>query len=152
MKIKDLPEGLRQLAKSRVNKRFYYEKYKENNELIYAFHWADTPELHDFWDSIHKGDFSVYYEKYGKPQVPQLPYGWEFIGKEMYVWDSVYELRKKTFVLCKSLKGTYPYLCIREDGSGVQYSNVEEIDTEKEKIQTKISKLEKRLEKLKAKL
>lgn len=36
----------------------------------FGFIWDETPEKKDFWSSIHRGNYTPYYEKYGNPNNP----------------------------------------------------------------------------------
>jgi len=57
MKISDLPPGLKELAEKRnIDSGSLFA-----NNLDLAFCWNTTPERHDFWSQINKGNFQVYH-------------------------------------------------------------------------------------------
>ena len=56
MKIKDIKnKELRELAESRIDKDWMYEVFLENNELVDAFEWSETPEESGFWNDVDDG-------------------------------------------------------------------------------------------------
>lgn len=65
MKLKDLPQPIRELAEKRIR-----EQGNEPNEELYfllgknygGFNWNLTEEGHDFWDAIDEGNFNVFYK------------------------------------------------------------------------------------------
>lgn len=63
-KISDLPDGLRQLAESRVDPNFTNPGWGKEvkDEIVNAFEWSETEEGDDFWDEIHQGNFKPYYD------------------------------------------------------------------------------------------
>jgi len=58
MKIKDLPNGLRQLAE--------FRNIENEDRLRAAFGWAKSDEGFIFWHQIDDGNFQPFYYKYGK--------------------------------------------------------------------------------------
>ena len=58
---KDMPEEIKML----VLDRRVEQEWPKNCRL--GFHWSVAPENFDFWNKIHGGKYSVYYEKYGHP-------------------------------------------------------------------------------------
>lgn len=63
IKIKKLPEGIRELAlKEQIKQTLYFSK---NSYLADAFRWAKTEQGIDFWSEINDGNYEVYYNKYG---------------------------------------------------------------------------------------
>lgn len=60
---KDMPEEIIMLALDRRVEQGWTTRSLET----LGFTWSITPEKEDFWSSIHKGNYSAYYEKYGRP-------------------------------------------------------------------------------------
>lgn len=58
---KDMPEEIIMLALDRRVE----QNWPKGDEKSFGFWWSDTPEKFDFWNSIHNGNYSVYYKKYG---------------------------------------------------------------------------------------
>lgn len=65
MKLKDLPQPIRELAEKRIREQgnepngeydFDYDKSQ------CGFDWDETEEGFDFWDNIDKGNFDVFYQ------------------------------------------------------------------------------------------
>lgn len=138
MKIKDLPEGLRQLAEKR------YEEAPEpkTKNIEDGFYWVDTPEGEDFWEAIGEGDFAPYYEKYGNLTLPTLPHGCELICKEMEV--SISNIWVKHFVLYRD-ETSFPFVCLLGGASmpTVQgFAKAREIDPNREAKEKQIKKME----------
>ena len=61
MKIKDLPQEIKELALLR-QKQFEGET-NENVDLDDAFIWMDTKEGLDFWGEIDEGNFKPFYDQ-----------------------------------------------------------------------------------------
>jgi hypothetical protein len=65
MKLKDLPQPIRELAEKRIR-----EQGNEPNEEIALddfksdgnFNWDETEECDDFWNEINNGNFDVFYK------------------------------------------------------------------------------------------
>lgn len=69
MRVKDLPNGIRQLAESLVDEKYIDDEcgnYKETNKLNLAFDWDDSPQKQYFWIEIYDGNFQPFYDLYGK--------------------------------------------------------------------------------------
>ena len=60
-KIKDLPNGIRQLAELRHEQYLDPDMiYKHSTPSIFSIMWENTPEGEDFWHEVSLGNFSVY--------------------------------------------------------------------------------------------
>lgn len=82
MKIKDLPNGLRKLAESKIDVDFYhYSYFLKSGRLLDAFLWEGTKEGDCFWSSINDGDFKPYYELI---EIKDLDY-WKSSAEENYI-------------------------------------------------------------------
>ena len=71
---KGMPEEIIMLALDRRVEQGWIK----NNYDTFGFIWTDTPEKSGFWKDIHRGNYKVYYEKYGgkpSPAKPSLSYG-----------------------------------------------------------------------------
>jgi len=62
MKISELPPGLRQLAEKHREEMGW--KGPKSDQLTWAFKWRKTPEGHEYWKTINKGNFDRYYGCY----------------------------------------------------------------------------------------
>jgi hypothetical protein len=58
---KDMPEEIIMLA---LDRRVEQE-WISGSPLSFGFVWTDTLEKSGFWNDIHRGNYKVYYEKYG---------------------------------------------------------------------------------------
>lgn len=60
MKLRDLPQPIRELAEKRIR-----EQGNEPNDSmsITYFQWDATEETYKFWDEIYKGNFTPFYER-----------------------------------------------------------------------------------------
>ena len=59
MKLKDLPQPIRELAEKRIREQS--RKLDENEGTITdSFVWNKTDEGYDFWDEINNGNFDVF--------------------------------------------------------------------------------------------
>ena len=63
---KGMPEEIIMLA---LDRRVEQGWLKHNYDSL-GFSWSDTPEKNDFWRSIHRGNYTPYYTKYGNPNNP----------------------------------------------------------------------------------
>ena len=61
MKLKDLPQPIRELAEKRIREQGNDDYNPEKNTLRNAFYWDETEEGHDFWSAINEGNFDVFY-------------------------------------------------------------------------------------------
>ena len=124
-----------------------------------------TKEGLEFWHKIFSEDFQPFYDLYGTDENPtketaikptpaiQLPYGCEFIGKEMEVSDNEdFSESRIIFVLYKNPSKTYRYYAIAASTNTRYYSFAREIDPTKVKIQAEIKTLEDKIEELKKEL
>ena len=72
MKLKDLPQPIRELAEKRVREQGNEpdgEKDLTNDKQIGGFDWHKTQEGDYFWEEISKSNFTPFYERY--PQSKQ---------------------------------------------------------------------------------
>jgi hypothetical protein len=65
MKLKDLPQPIRELAEKRIREQG--NEPKEENDLCTdyeygGFYWGDTEDGYAFWMAIDNGDFNVYFD------------------------------------------------------------------------------------------
>lgn len=72
MKLKDLPQPIRELAEKRIREQG--NEPDGETDLIApdykgGFYWHKTPEESDFWEEINQGNFAPFYERY--PQSKQ---------------------------------------------------------------------------------
>jgi len=72
MKIKELPEDIREIALQRVND--CGDDFRPNKQLSilevdigYAFHWDSTPECDEIWYDVNEGYFDSFREFHKKP-------------------------------------------------------------------------------------
>ncbi len=160
MKINDLPPRIKALAELRIDKDDENSKYY----LITAFAWKKTKEGFDFWHKIYKSNFQPFYYLYGTDDNPteetaikstpiiQLPYGCEFIGKEMEVSDSEdFRKFKNGFVVFYDCRTDYSYCVIGNDRSEY-YTFARDIGSKKIEIQSEIKTLEDKIKELKKEL
>ena len=61
MKLKDLPQPIRELAEKRIREQ---GEIVTENATVGSFFWNKTEEGTLFWDKIYSGNFTVFYEKY----------------------------------------------------------------------------------------
>jgi hypothetical protein len=68
MKIKDLPQEIKELAllrqKEYGNNRSALADLADGSE---SFFWDDTREEWDFWNKINQGNFQPFYDRYPQP-------------------------------------------------------------------------------------
>lgn len=61
MKLKDIPQPIRELAEKRIREQS--RKLDENEGTITdSFVWNKTDEGYDFWNEINNGNFDVFYQ------------------------------------------------------------------------------------------
>ena len=65
MKLKDLPQPIRELAEKRIREQG--NEPNENNHLSDekaegGFNWSETVEGSKFWETIYDGNFDVFYQ------------------------------------------------------------------------------------------
>ena len=73
MKLKDLPQPIRELAEKRVREQGNEpdgEKDLTNDKQIGGFDWHKTQEGDYFWEEISKSNFTPFYERY--PEAKQV--------------------------------------------------------------------------------
>lgn len=65
MKLKDLPQPIRELAEKRIREQGN-EPYEELNFMTGknegGFNWSETEDGFSFWHEIYKGNFDVFYQ------------------------------------------------------------------------------------------
>ena len=79
MKIKELPEDIKDVALQRVND--CGDNYRSNKtlpilevDILYAFDWDETPERCGIWTDVNNGNFNSFREFHkNPPTTPQAP-------------------------------------------------------------------------------
>jgi len=65
MKLKDLPQPIRELAEKRIREQGNMPN-GENNFILGkdegGFNWSETEDGFSFWHEIYKGNFDVFYQ------------------------------------------------------------------------------------------
>ena len=62
MKLKDLPQPIRELAEKRIREQGTYVNEPEESYIGGLFTWSETDEGLDFWSAINEGNFDVFYK------------------------------------------------------------------------------------------
>lgn len=62
MKLKDLPQPIRELAEQRIREQGRDDYEPEESTLVASFTWFETEEGKDFWEEIYNGNFDVFYQ------------------------------------------------------------------------------------------
>lgn len=65
MKLKDLPQPIRELAEKRIREQGNEPRlnsYLSDDKSEGGFNWHDTFEGEDFWNEIDNGNFDVFYQ------------------------------------------------------------------------------------------
>lgn len=57
IKISKLPEEIKKIAIERTTE-------KQEDSLLSAFIWEDTPEGHDVWEDVNRGIYKTFYDFY----------------------------------------------------------------------------------------
>lgn len=62
MKLKDLPQPIRELAEKRIREQGIDDYDPEKDTVRNAFLWDETEEGFNFWNAIDNGYFDVFYK------------------------------------------------------------------------------------------
>ena len=62
MKLKDLPQPIRELAEKRIREQGRDDYDSDTSDLVSAFTWLETEDGFSFWHEIYKGNFDVFYK------------------------------------------------------------------------------------------
>lgn len=65
MKLRDLPQPIRELAEKRIRE----QGFKPYDNMIASwFDWEKSEEGNEFWSEVYKGNFAPFYERYPEPK------------------------------------------------------------------------------------
>ena len=67
--ISELPEKIKKIAVER-------KSVEEENLLVCAFSWSDTPEGQNVWEDVNRGDYQSFYDFYSKDKQELTPEEW----------------------------------------------------------------------------
>jgi len=84
MKIRDIKnKELRELAKSRIDKDWNYNRFLRTNDLDDAFEWSNTKEQDDFWDKVNDGKITELPKEERKQEILSKEEVNKLISKEL---------------------------------------------------------------------